>query len=165
MARLYEKNGVLETNHVSAVRTGDIKAQYPLASGLTEVENGMLLVVDDVAKTVALPAAAGDAVYLHGSEERLYEEHLGRKSFVLKAPNFPRMYKLQEGDIFETNAVTTELANPKVLGKMGVPSTSGLIEIVEDSIDMDNYAVVLKVVEFITLPNGTEGVKFYVAKA
>lgn len=164
MARLYEENAVVELNHVSAVRTGNIKAQYAL-DGVTKVENGMLLVVNDATKKVSLPAANTNAVYLHASEERLYEEHLGRKAFILKAPNLPRMYKLEVGDIFETNAVTSELANPQVLGKKGIPSTNGLIEIVEAATVTADHKTVLDVVEFITLPNGTQGVKFAVSRA
>lgn len=165
MARMYEKNAVVELNHVSAVRTGDIKAQYELETGLNEVEQGMLLVVDEVAKEVSLPADGTEYVMLHASEERVYESHLGRKSFSLKKPNLPRMYKLAVGDIFETNCVTTELANPKVLGKKGVATAEGLIRIVEEGFDTAAYAVVLDVVDFVTLPNETEGVKFVVAKA
>ena len=52
-----------------------------------------------------------------------------------------------------------------MLGKKGVATAEGLIQIVEEAFDTAAYAVVLDVVEFVTLPNETEGVKFVVAKA
>jgi len=181
MARLFnDGKAVVETNHVDAVRTGSIKAQYPLA-GEVNAENGMLLVVDDVAKEVSFPAAAGDKVMLHDSEERIYEYHLGRKSFEVKAGDYPRMMKLAVGDIFETNAVDDGDFNDlaAVIAQIddedervfGIPSTSGLIELKEDTdgsdgdLDLTAYEVVLEVVEMVTLPNEHTGIKFVVIQA
>ena len=165
---------VLETNHISAIRTGDIKAQYPMADE-DDVENGMLLVVDDVAKEVDFSADGTDLVYLHASEERIYESHLGRRSFILNGEkDIPRMMKLAEGDIFETNCVSaddTDFANlvaAKADAKYAVAHTDGRIKLLDETDGLaafDTHKVVLEVVEFVTLPNGYEGVKFAVAKA
>jgi phosphoglycolate phosphatase-like HAD superfamily hydrolase len=170
MARLVESGyAVVETNHVAAVRTGQIKAQYPLADAVSAAENGQLLVVDDVAKEVRFPADATEAAWLHASEERLYEAHLGREAFILESPNYPRMMKLAVGDIFETNAVElgetyADVAAAKAAGAIGVPSANGDILLAQPSVD-DSEGIVLKIVEAVTLPNGQAGVKFAVAKA
>ena len=181
MARLFDNGkAVVETNHVDAVRTGAIKAQYELA-GEVNAENGMLLVVDDVAKEVSFPAAAGDKVMLHASEEQVYEYHLGRNSFEVKAGGYPRMMKLAVGDIFETNAIDDgDFANLEaVIAQIddedervfGIPHTSGLIELKEDDdgdgndLDLTAYEVVLEAVEMVTLPNETAGMKFVVIQA
>ena len=121
--------------------------------------------VDDVKKEVTMPTGASVLVYLHASEERIYEDHLGRNSFILKSPNLPRMFKLAEGDIFETNAVTVadadDYAAEKLL-KHGIPSINGDITLTDTA---GSGAVILDVVEWVTLPNGEPGVKFAVAKA
>ena len=174
MARLFTDSGysVVETNHVAAVRTGQIKAQYPMSTALKALgaQNGQLLAVDDVEKEVGLPADGNAYVWLHASEERLYEAHLGRKAFIVEDPNYPRMLKLEVGDIFETNAIdggsfgTVAAAQDESTGAtVGVPSTSGDIKLLAAA--TGNEAVVLDIVEWVTLPNGETGIKFAVAKA
>lgn len=175
--KLASNYGVLETNHVSAVRTGDIKAQYDLdATDFATVgaENGMLLVVDEVAGKVKLPTAATDYTYLHASEERDYENK-GRKHFVLEQGSFaPKMLKLAKGDIIETNCVQYDDAayadynaivaaiNDTTI--FGVPSTTGRIDIQADLALID-AKVALKAVKGVTLPNGENGIKFVVTSA
>lgn len=160
---------VVETNHVAAVRTGEIKAQYPMSAALKAVgaQNGQLLTVNDVTKEVGLPAAATAYVYLHASEEQLYESHLGRNAFIVMDPMYPRMMKLNVGDIFETNAVDlglfADVAAAKASAKVGVPSDSGDIELLAAAAGTE--VVVLDIVEWVTLPNGETGIKFAVAKA
>jgi SepF-like predicted cell division protein (DUF552 family) len=61
--KLASQYGVVELNKVAAVRTGEIEAQYDLDAAVTEVENGMLLVVDHVAKKVKKATGATDLVY------------------------------------------------------------------------------------------------------
>ena len=164
---------VVETNHVAAVRTGEIKAQYPMSTALAAVgaQNGQLLTVDDIEKKIGLPAAATDAVYLHASEERIYEEHLGRKSFIVKSPNYPRMLKLSVKDIFETNAVDSgDFANLAAVKAAtdaiyGIPSTNGFITLKNKDLVTTTYNVVLQLVEVVTLPNEAVGFKFVVIKA
>lgn len=173
MARLFTDGySVVETNHVDAVRTGAIKAQYPMDATLAAVgaQNGQLLAVNDVTKKVGLPADGNAMVWLHASEERLYESHLGRNAFIVKAPNYPRMMKLEVGDIFETNAVdlgsfadVAAAKNATTGAKVGVPSSNGDIKLLAAAASTE--AVVLDIVEWVTLPNGETGIKFAVAKA
>lgn len=108
---LKEDYSVVETNHVAAVRTGKIKGQYAMSDALKLVgaQNGQLLTVSDANKEVGLPADANAYVWLHASEERLQQAHLGRNKFILKGPNYPRMLKLAQGDIFETDAIGVTL--------------------------------------------------------
>jgi len=170
MARFLETGySLVETNHVAAVRTGEIKAQYPMSDALAEVgaQNGQLLTVDDVAKEVGLPADEDAYVYLHHSEERLYESALGRDAFIVTEPNYPRMMKLNVGDIFETNAVDLglfeDVTEAKTEATVGVPSATGDIQLLAAAAGTE--AVVLNIVEWVLLPNGKQGIKFSVAKA
>lgn len=174
MARLFTGMGysVVETNQIAAVRTGQIVSQYEMDTTLATAgaQQGQLLVVDDKAKKIKLPAAGTDYTYLHASEERIYDPALGRNSFIVTSPNLPRLMKLNKGDKFETNAVdkgayadkaaiTTAIGAGKVYG---IPMTTGDIKLVAS---VTNETTVLEVVEFVTLPNGFDGIKFVVVTA
>lgn len=170
--------GVVELNKLAAVRTGEIEAQYELDGtdfATNPAENGMLLKVDHVAKSVKLPSGAtdADAFYLHASVEKDYEGK-GRKYFAVERGTFlPRLMKLNRGDRFETNAVqyddvtyadfATLSAAIDATTVYGVPDASGYINIVADvAASTDVEVVVLKAVEGVTLPNGENGIKFVV---
>lgn len=171
--KLQSVYGVVELNHVAAVKTGQIEAQYELDSAVAQAENGMLLVADHVGKKVKKPAGATDAVMLHASVEKDYEGK-GRKHFVAKQGEFlPRLLKLSKGDKFETNCVEyddTVYADYNAIKAAinattvyGVPNASGNIRIV--AAPAGTEAVVLKAVEGVSLPNGESGLKFVVDKA
>jgi hypothetical protein len=158
MAFARKNKSVVETNHVSAVRTGNIKAQH---KAHTDLENGMAVTVDDIDKVVKKAGSTvevGD-LYLHVSEEQLYESHLGRNAFYIKAGQYPRCLKLTEGDIFETNALATGedvvyAVEDKltVIGGLWTKSTLG------------SEAKVAEIVELVTLPNGEPGAKIKIIK-
>lgn len=170
--------GVVELTHVAAVKTGQIKAQFPLDAtqfANAPAQNGMLLVVDEVEEKIKLPSSANDYVYLHASVEKDYTGYQGRKHFAVKATDdfYPRLYKLNVGDRFETNtvkyddakysnyaAIVSAITNNKVYG---VPSTDGFIQIVEEPTGTEK--VVLKVVKGVVLPNDEVGFKFVVVQA
>ena len=111
---------VLEANILKARHTGRIWSQYELdetsfSTGMAY--NGMILAIDDAAKSVKLPVATttADEVYaLHFSAEEEYE-HKGLNTFAVareakqNEPNvsvqYPRMFELSVGDTFHTNCV------------------------------------------------------------
>lgn len=171
--KLQSVKGVVELNHVAAVKTGQNVSQYELDVAVSEVENGMLLVADHVGKKVKKPAGITDAVLLHASVEKDYEGK-GRKHFSVKQGEFlPRLVKLAVGDRFETNCVEYDdvtYANYAAIVAAingttvyGIPSTTGNIKIVAAAGGTEK--VVLKVVAGVSLPNGENGLKFVVEKA
>lgn len=170
MAKLASKYAVVELNNVAGVRTGELVSQYPLASAVEQIENGMLVVANHAKSEIELPKAETDVVYLHASVEKLYNGE-GRNEFVLKQDSFlPRCYKLGLGDTFETNAVEHQKDNLVELAKVitetkgfGVPSTKGYITFKEET--TPTAKVELKAVALVTLPNGEMGIKWRVVKA
>lgn len=174
--KLASKFGVVELNHVAAVKTGQIAAQYELDAAFTEespAENGMLLTVDHVGEKVKKPSGATASVWLHASVEKDYEGK-GRKHFAVKPGEFlPRMLNLQVGDKFETNCVQYDdvaFANFAAISAAidadsvyGVPNASGYINLV--AAPAGTEVVLLKAVKGVTLPNGENGLKFVVEKA
>jgi len=154
MAFARKNKAVVETNHVSAVRTGNIKAQYPIA---VDVENGMAMTVNDATKTMALAGIADDVLYLHASEEQVYEEHLGRNSFYIKAGNYPKALKLEVGDIFETNALA--------VGEITYAAADKLVPVAGVwTIATTGQSAKAVIVELVTLPNGEAGAKIAIIK-
>ena len=146
------KHAVVETNHVSAVRTGNIAAQYVAE---VKLDNGMALSVDHSGRKVNL-VVAGQPVYLHASDEQLYEDHVGRDAFYIKEGEYPKALLLEVGDIFETDAVVAgeynvgDVVGPVAGGLWGKDSTITTIEAV--------------VAEGIYLPNGKAGLKIAITK-
>lgn len=177
MAKLFNHAGysVVETTNVAAVRNGRMVSQYEMSTALDTAgaQNGMLLAIDDIGKEVGLPANANAIVGLHASDERVYEEGKGLNTFIVKKPNLPRVMRLAIGDKFETNAVEqggTDLDTPAnakayLAGDpiYGIADATGNIKLSKTL--AAEVVVGLQVVEFVTLPNGEEGIRFVVVKA
>jgi hypothetical protein len=165
MAKLTKANeyGQLELNQVAFRRDGRIIAQYQL--GDVEIaENGMLLAVDHVTKTVNFPEADQTAgLALNYTTEHMYDERLahGLKHFKLEKGTFcPRLGLLATGDRFTTNTVDcSDLAAIKAaLGTTkyyGHASANGYI-VVNNTADK----AVLEVIEVTTMPDGSDAIKF-----
>lgn len=103
--------GQLELNLVAFPRDGRIEAQCGLdATDFAEIpaENGMLLMVDNVARKVKLPVA-GEVfpIALNYSTEHMYDERAnGLKHFKTDLKGFyPRLGYLSVGDKFTTNCL------------------------------------------------------------
>lgn len=177
MAKLFTHEGysVVETTNIAAVRTGKMVSQYGMSTALNTAgaQNGMLLAIDDIGKEVGLPADATAIVGLHASDERVYEEGKGLNTFVVKTPNLPRVMRLAVGDKFETNAVEqggTDLDTPaNAKAFLGTAAVYGLADatgnIKLSKAVAGTEVVQLQAVEFVTMPNGAEGIRFAVIKA
>jgi hypothetical protein len=126
----------VEPNHLSAQYTGQIYAQLPAKTDAThpiaQLENGQFLKYnykDGFANTT------GDAEWmLVYNEEKLYDERRQmHKDFVMKASEqsdgviYPRLLKINIGDIFTTNAFRS--------------STPATVTGPDDTITTLNYAV------------------------
>jgi len=115
--------GQLELNQVAFRRDGRIEAQCALNAtdfASAPAENGMILCVDNVSRTIKLPTSANIAKYplaLNYSAEHLYDERaLGLKNFKLGIGDgfYPRLGYLAVGDKFTTNTIcynTTDFAD------------------------------------------------------
>ena len=185
---------VLEINVMKARHTGRIWSQYELdetsfSTGLAY--NGMILAIDDAAKSVKLPEATStsDEVYaLHFSVEEEYE-HKGLNTFAVgreaiqDKPNvsvhYPRMFELSVGDTWHTNCVKLDGTTVSSLNDdeddtsvaalltaktpvYGGVDTSGYVML---STTKPTVGPVLQVVKLGTMPNGDWGIKVVVRKA
>ena len=164
MAKLTKANeyGQLELNQVAFRRDGRIIAQYQL--GDVEVaENGMLLAVDHVNKTINFPEANQTAgLALNYTTEHMYDERLanGLKHFKLEKGTFcPRLGLLATGDRFTTNTVDCDIEAVKAgiatTKYYGHASANGYI-VVNNTADK----AVLEVIAVTTMPDGSDAIKF-----
>ena len=185
---------VLEANVLKSRITGRIWSQYELdetsfSTGMAY--NGMILAIDDAAKSVKLPVATttADEVYaLHFSPEAEYE-HKGLNTFAVAReavegePNvsvhYPRMFELSVGDVFHTNCVKLDGTHVTAVSGTTATSVASLVSSttshVYGGVNTSGYIMldttkptvgpVLEVVAQDTLPNGEWAVKLVVRKA
>lgn len=175
--------GQLELNQVAFPRDGRIEAQCALdATDFASVpaENGMLLAVDRVNRTVKFPKSAVVAtcpVALNYTTEHMYDERANSlKDFKLERGTFlPRLGFLSVGELFTTNcvgyddgsfadddALETALDAIATTPLYGGISDEGAIAIASSA---PEAGPVLKVVEKTTMPDGQLGIKFQVLTA
>ena len=154
--------GQLELNFAAFRRYGAIEAQCRLADGIEYVENGMLLAVDRVNRTVGYPTGAeGEAIALNYTTEHMYDEREeGLKHFKLDKNTFlPRLGYIGVPDKFTTNTVVYDDTAAVETYKYGKPCTTGefkgYIELTNERDDA--YVQVLAVT---TMPDGQKAVKF-----
>lgn len=100
MAKLYD---IVETSKMSAeydgsLIVGDCGARQPL-------ENGRLVVADEVGKVADYPADITDKVLLNASVEKMYEEFRGLTEFRVEQDDMPRLEGFRVGDKFKTTAI------------------------------------------------------------
>lgn len=172
MAKLVKNGeyGQLELNQVSFPRTGRIEAQCALdTSDFSEAnpaENGMILVVDNVTRTIkktkTLGGAANEIFALNYSAEHMYDDRdLGqlRKFKLVPGTFYPRLGFLSIGEKFTTNTVAIANLEAIELGAKLVPGTDGYWTPGETG------NVIAQVIKKTTMPDGQPALKLQVVKA
>lgn len=172
----------IELNQVAFPRDGRIEAQCALAtkemfpeatestlfSADVPAENGMILVVDNVTRTIRKAGKAGgdtgDYLFaLNYSSEHLYDERtLGSLRHFRLVPGefYPRLGYLAVGDKFTTNAIEAEESGLEALvGRTLVPGTTGYW------VAGDEGKVMVQVIKKTTMPDGQPALKLQVVKA
>ena len=177
--------GQLELNNVAFRRDGRIEAQCALdATDFASVpaENGMLLAVDRVNRTVKFPTAAVAAktpIALNYTTEHMYDERANAlKDFKLERGTFlPRLGFLSVGELFTTNCICmddTAFADEDALAAATTAAALATTPLYGGISDMGAIKVsataptagpVLLAVEKTTMPDGQFALKFQVKEA
>ena len=171
--------GIVNLRKVAGVKTGEHNIQYALDAtdfAATACQNGFLLVENHYAKTLDLPASATDRIGLVACVEKMYDESdMSLGNFRLNLNEYlPRIYRLQIGDMFDTNnfkyddgdyanyaaIVTAITAGTPVYA---YPSTNGQIEL--EPIQNANAAIELQATRVVTLPAGESALMFVCTKS
>ena len=172
--------GQVELNQVSFRRDGRIEAQCALDAtdfAAVPAENGMLLAVDRVNRTVKFPVDDSLPIALNYTTEHMYDERYNSlKDFKLERGTFlPRLGFLSVGELFTTNCICmdeSEFADEEALATAadalattplyGGISANGAIKV---SATAPQAGPVLLVVEKTTMPDGQFALKFQVKTA
>lgn len=100
----------VEPNHLSAPRTGQVFAQLPAKEGIDKLEQGMFVHYDYAAGNVNFDGS-GPWMMVY-NEEKLYDErHQMHKDYAQTTEDSyngvitPRVFQMQIGDLYTTNAV------------------------------------------------------------
>ena len=169
--------GQLELNNVAFRRDGRVEAQCFLdETDFADVpaENGMLLAVDRVNRTVKFATDDSLPIALNYTTEHMYDERANAlKDFKLELGEFyPRLGFLSVGELFTTNCFgyDSAFADDDAVKAVDLSSTDvygGISD--EGAILLDTSAPqagpVLKVVEKTTMPDGQYAFKFQVLEA
>jgi hypothetical protein len=168
MATKLAKNGYgqLELNQVAFRRDGRIEAQCKIADGIAHIENGMLLAVNNMNRTVEYVKSGNvHPIALHYSSEHMYDERANAlKDFKLDAKSFlPRMGYLSAGDKYTTNTVEFEGYDNEAAFLAALGKTTLYAHAAEDGYHLVNATAegaVALAVAAATMPDGQNAVKF-----
>ena len=126
------KKGVVEPNHLSAPRNGQVYAQYATESNITELENGMYVKYDAADGNLNCDSNTDGPWYMVFNEEKLYDERKqSHRDYSMKKDDFtndkmvPRIFAVQPGDIYTTNTLA-DVASVAVGAKL-YPNADGLL--------------------------------------
>ena len=175
MATKLAKNGYgqLELNQVAFRRDGRIEAQCKIADDIADttkggagyIENGMLLAVNNMNRTVEYVTGNVHPIALHYSSEHMYDERANAlKDFKLDANSFlPRMGYLSAGDKYTTNTVEFEGYDNEAAFLAALGKTTLYAHAAEDGYHLVNASpdgAVALAVAATTMPDGQNAVKF-----
>ena len=159
-------HGQLELNQVAFRRDGRIEAQCKIADGIEYIENGMLLAVNNMNRTVEYVKSGNvHPIALHYSSEHMYDERANAlKDFKLDAKSFlPRMGYLSAGDKYTTHTVEFEGYDNEAAFLAALGKTTLYAHAAEDGYHLVNATAegaVALAVAATTLPDGQNAVKF-----
>jgi hypothetical protein len=149
------KKGVVEPNHLSAPRNGQVYAQYEVASTIAELENGMFVKYDATDGNLNMDNATDGPWYMVFNEEKLYDERKqSHRDYSMKKTDFvdgklvPRILAVKPGDIYTTNTVADAAAY--AVGTKLYPNASGLLSTTVPT----GKTAFAEVVKEYTLPDG-----------
>ena len=164
--------GQIELNNAAFRRDGRIEAQCK-PEDIEIVENGMLLAVDNIKRTVKFAKDNSFPIALVYSAEHMYDDRAnGLKDFKLKGVNdyLPRLGYTTLADKFTTNCIcyddgefADDAALIEALGNIaetrlyGGVSEEGAIKV---SATEPTFGPKLLVVKKTTMPDGQLGIKF-----
>lgn len=175
--------GQLELNNVFFRRQGSIEAQCFLdETDFADVpaENGMLLAIDRVKRTVKFPVDDSMPIALNYTTEHMYDERTpGLKNFKLERGEFlPRLGFISTGELWTTNclcyddseftdddAVLEAVKDQETLSATPVYAGASEVGAMKLSKTEPAYGPVLRVVEKTTMPDGQFAVKVQVIRA
>lgn len=151
---------VVEPNHLSAPRNGQVYGQLPAKTGINILEQGTFVKYDYANGVVDFDGEGPWMMVFN--EEKLYDErHQMHRDYAMQVADFydgkmyPRVFVMHAGDIFTTNNVAN---GSYAVGNVLTPGTNGILKIGSGDLECT-------VVKETTMPDGQPGLKLQVTKA
>ena len=148
--------GQVEINHMAYLKTGQMYAQLPAASGIDVLEQGQFAKYDYANGEVNL-TGEGEWMLVF-NEEKLYDPMESLSDYAMLRENYmnghmiPRLCKTNIGDIYTTNTVAeTTLQATDIL----TVNSDGFLEIGATT----DPAPLFEVAKVTTMPDGQKAVK------
>ena len=174
--------GQVEPNHLSAQKTGQIYAQLPAATAITQLENGQFVKYDYANNEVNFTGIGEwmlvfNEVKLYDGFRETYKDFAQVKGNYVDGKIYPRVLKTNVGDIYTTNCVgaagtkgaeyagiALDVANLLCVNANGflvlATQTGGAPATTINNIDSSfDTTVVFQVVKVYTLADGQPAVK------
>jgi len=151
---------VVEPNHLSAPRNGQVYGQLPANKDIEVLEQGTFVKYDYAAGEVNF---TGEGPWMMVfNEEKLYDErHQMHRDYAMQVADFydgkmyPRVFVMHAGDIFTTNNVAEGTYS---VDNVLAPNDKGILAVGTGDLEC-------KVVKETTMPDGQPGLKLQVIKA
>ena len=180
--------GIVEPNHLSAQRTGQIYAQLPAKDDITLLENGQFVKYNYADGVVDFEGEGewmlvfNEIKLYNGLRDNLKDFAMIKDNYTpgsdtithqglgpFKGQMVPRVFKTNIGDIFTTNTFDLAATGKDAVTSMGelvvgdvvapIKTTGYLTKDTDSGVTADSAAMKWQVVKVYTMPDGQPGVK------
>lgn len=180
--------GIVEPNHLSAQRTGQIYAQLPAKDDITLLENGQFVKYNYADGVVDFEGEGewmlvfNEIKLYNGLRDNLKDFAMIKDNYTpgsdtithqglgpFKGQMVPRVFKTNIGDIFTTNTFDLAATGKDAVTSMGelavgdivapIKTTGYLTKDSDSGVTADSAAMKWQVVKVYTMPDGQPGVK------
>lgn len=180
--------GIVEPNHLSAQRTGQIYAQLPAKDDITLLENGQFVKYNYADGVVDFEGEGewmlvfNEIKLYNGLRDNLKDFAMIKDNYTpgsdtithqglgpFKGQMVPRVFKTNIGDIFTTNTFDLAATSKDAVTSMGelavgdivapIKTTGYLTKDSDSGVTADSAAMKWQVVKVYTMPDGQPGVK------
>lgn len=180
--------GIVEPNHLSAQRTGQIYAQLPAKEDISLLENGQFVKYNYADGVVDFEGEGewmlvfNEIKLYNGLRDNLKDFAMIKNNYTpgsdtithqglgpFKGQMVPRVFKTNIGDIFTTNTFDLAATGKDAVTSMGelavgdivapIKTTGYLTKDSDSGVTADSAAMKWQVVKIYTMPDGQPGVK------
>ena len=177
----FKRNGYgqVEPNHLSGQKTGQIYAQLPAKSTITQLENGQFAKYDYPNGEVNFTGVGEwmmvfNEVHTYDERDRFYKDYVMAKADYVDGVITPRLMKTNIGDIFTTNTIksacTSRRADVTMAADIDSTNSAQVAPGAVYQVNSDGFLEYtasattgepqFQVVKFYTLADGQQAIKF-----
>lgn len=156
-----EGYGQVEPNRLSAQMTGQIYAQKVANDAITVLENGSFLKYNGSTTGYGEFYLVYNEIKLYNNLNKRYKDFALLSSGSLADEIVPRLFKINDGDVFTTNLVNVTTTAGLRVGKLLVPRVSNFVGVLTESTlaDINSGDMVFEILAETTMADGQYALK------